>query len=498
LTDSGGVAWYPLKGSQTAALTCPCSHILYEGTRGRGSSEVQLAYFRRFVGLGYGSYWRGIIFDRHYKDLDDLIAKSKRLYPKLCGPGVHFCESKADYKWVWDTGEELLFRALEKPADYWSYHGQEFPFIGHNEICKHVTSEPYDLMMSCNRSGFVPSEHSPDKERPLPEIPLVVFSTANPWGPGHNWVKRRFIDCAKDREVVRVTTKVFNPRTQEDQDITKTQVRIFGSYRENRFLSPEYVADLERITDPNRRKAWLDGCWDIASGGALDDLWGEHLLLPRFKVPAGWRVDRSFDWGSSKPFSVGWWAEANGEEAKLPDGSTFCPRPGSLIRIAEWYGCTEIGRNQGLRLSAKSVAEGILNRERALFGEGWIKGKVNPGPADNSIGNTIESDEKSIAKKMEESGVRWTESDKRAGSRKQGLQLIRDRMTESRTKEGPGIYVMRNCDASLALIQHIPRSEKDPDDVDTDAEDHIFDDWRYRVLATPEPTPTRIRFAFPS
>lgn len=125
--------------------------------------------------------------------------------------------------------------------------------------------------------------------------------------------------------------------------------------------------------------------------------------------------------------------------------------------------------------------------------EGWVKGKVNPGPADNSIGTTVEADEKSIAKKMEEIGVRWTESDKRAGSRKQGLQLIRDRMEASRDKEGPGIFVCRNCEASLALIQHIPRSEKDPDDVDTEAEDHVFDDWRYRVLAAPVPPPKVIQ-----
>jgi len=30
----------------------------------------------------------------------------------------------------------------------------------------------------------------------------------------------------------------------------------------------------------------------------------------------------------------------------------------------------------------------------------------------------------------------------------------------------------------------LPRSEKDPDDVDTDAEDHIGDEMRYKVLST--------------
>ena len=42
-------------------------------------------------------------------------------------------------------------------------------------------------------------------------------------------------------------------------------------------------------------------------------------------------IDRSFDWGSSKPFSVGWWAESDGTTA--PNGKTY-PR-GSLSKDGE-------------------------------------------------------------------------------------------------------------------------------------------------------------------
>ncbi len=477
------IVWQPLPGSQVLAMACQCNHILYEGTRGPGKTDTQLMRFRRNVGKGYGQFWRGVIFDREYKNLDDLVSKSLRWFPQF-GDGAKFLSSKSDYRWVWPTGEQLLFRQIKRASDYWSYHGQEFPFIGWNELNKYPTSEHYDNMMSCNRSSFIPIEHRLPNGDLLPEIPLEVFATTNPYGPGHNWVKRRFINVAKPGQVVRTTVDVFNPRTQKREPITKTQVRLFGSYKENKYLSPEYILELEKIKEKNKRRAWLWGDWDIVAGGALDDVWDADLhVLPRFKVPRTWRLDRSFDWGSAHPFSVGWWAEANGEEAELPGGRTFCPPPGTLIRIYEWYGAEDIGTNKGLLMSAADIARGIKQRDELLRAGEWINGTIYEGPADNQIHNVNEKDTDSIATMMENEGVEWTQSDKRAGSRKNGLQLIRDRLEACKTGEGAGLYVMDNCLATLALLPVVPRDEDDMEDVDTESEDHLYDDVRYRCLS---------------
>lgn len=479
------IIWSPLAGSQAMAMTAPCHHILYEGSRGPGKTDAQLMFFRSKVGVGYGAHWRGIIFDREYKNLDDLIAKSLRWYPQF-RDGARFLQSRADYKWVWPTGEELFIRQIKRPTDYWKYHGQEFAFIGWNELTKFPTSELYDAMMSCNRSSFLPLEHSPDLNNPLPEIPLVVFSTSNPYGPGHGWVKRRFIDPAPPGKIIKTTRNVFNPRTQKEEEVTKTQVRLFGSYRENRFLSPEYVAELEGIRDANKRKAWLHGDWNIIAGGALDDLWTEHIhIVPRFQVPASWRIDRSFDWGSSKPFSVGWWCLANGEEARLPDGRIFCPPKGSLIRIAEWYGSNQNETNVGLFMAARTIAKGIAVIESQLVSHNWILRPVSAGPADNAIFNEERREEgrvDSIAKDMEAEGIRWERSNKNPGSRKLGLQLIRDRLENALTGEAEALYFMDHCRTAISQLPVLPRDPDDSDDVDTEAEDHCYDEVRYRVL----------------
>lgn len=499
------VVWKPIPGtSQAFALIINCHHILFHGARGPGKTITQLMRFRRRVGMGYGSYWRGVILDREFKNLADLVAQSKRYFTRF-NDGAKFLHGASEFKWVWPTGEELLFRHAKKASDYDNFHGHEYPFIGWNELTKHPTSELYDKLMSTNRSSFDPVRDTPRRMghnggppldnvetlyeydthdgKPLPPIPLEVFSTTNPNGPGHNWVKSRFINVAENGEVVRKEIPVFNPQTQRDEVVVKTQVAIFGSYRENIYLPPEYVAELESIKDPNLREAWLMGSWDVNAGGAFDDLWRKDVhVIPRFPIPDGWHVDRAFDWGSSHPFAVGWFAEANGEEIELPDGRTFAPPKGTLIQFAEWYGTKEIGTNQGLKLSAPDIAVGIRDHEIALLAGGWTPRQPQPGPADNQIRDVREADVETIEDKMADKGIRWERSDKSKGSRKNGFQLLRDRLEASINGEGPGIYFMSNCAASITLIPSLPRDEDEPDDVDTDAEDHNYDMVRYRVL----------------
>jgi hypothetical protein len=482
---------------QLLAIQCRCNHVFFHGARGRGSTEAQLIAYRRYVGAGYGSHWRGVVFDREYKNLDDLIAKSHRLFNGR-GDGAEFLASRSDYKWRWPTGEELLIRQIKKESDYWLYHGQEFPFIGWNELPKYPTPTLYDAMGSCNRSGFTADDHFARTGVQLPPIPLLVFSTGNPFGPGHTWVKKRFVDVAPAGKITYTTTLVFNPQTQQREPVTTSQVAIFGSWRENEHLDPQYVAGLERMTDKDKQKAWRDGNWNILAGGsyAVGDLWGSHLELPRFCVPAGCRVYRAMDWGSSHPFSIGWWLRANGEDIELPNGDVWCPPANTLVRINEWYGSEDIGTDIGLRLSAKAVARGIVVREQEMLARGWISAPVWPGPADNSIHTVDNVGNDSIAKQMEAEGVTWTRSNKSPGSRVNGLELIRTRLANSRSGEGPGLFYTNNCRAALSLLPTMPRDEDDLDQVDTDCEDHLHDEERYMVLDSGDLLSTNIDIQF--
>ncbi|THD46637.1 terminase [Enterobacteriaceae bacterium ML5] len=525
------LVWKSLPGSQSLALSCPCNEILFEGTRGPGKTAAQLARFRRNVGVGYGSFWRGIIFDVEYKNLADIIVQSKRMYRPF-GDGARFLSSGSELKWVWRTGEELLFRFGSTEDDYWNFHGQEFPFIGFNELTKQPTSELYEMMFSCRRSSFLPENfpvtidgdeykrtgivrfvkknHRHAIPRFLPKIPLETFSTTNPYGIGHRWVKKRFIDPVPRGSVFRDTQSVFNPQTQTEEPITLTRVALHGSYKENPFLDPSYIAGIMNIKDPNMRKAWVEGSWDVTSGGRFDHVWDDsaHVIKP-FTIPHGWEVDRSHDWGESKPFSNLWWARADGTTATRPDGSTFCPPAGSLILIGEWYGCPPDEMNVGLKMSSTNVAKGVKWVDRRLAGEDVEqpeetigKGQMNimpgicsrvvPGPADGAIYNTSD-EELSIAEKMERQGVNWIAANKSPGSRINGAALFADMLEvvvegkakESGMPETPGFYVFDYCRGWISRVPTLVRDSKNPDDVDTTQEDHDWDATRYRVLHSP-------------
>ena len=477
MQDDKKVIWQPLPGSQEYFLTCPTDECLYHGTRGPGKSDSLLMDFAQDVGKGFGLHWRGVLFRSEYKELDDLISKSKKWFRQIF-PEAKFLSSKADYKWVWPDGEELLFRHFKKPDDYWNYHGHEYPWIGWDELTLWPTLEGYEMMKSCNRSSYSGEAH----------MRIRIRAATNPYGKGHNAVKRYFIDPAPNGHIM----------TNENG---RTRVSIFGSIHENTFLDEGYINTIKSIKDENKRKAWYEGSWDITSGGMFDDIWDANVhILPEFVIPESWYVDRGFDWGSSSPFAVLWFAESNGEEAEMPDGSYRSFPPGTKFVINEWYGADTEKDNVGLNMLAGDIARGIVQRQEDM---GWYdtqleifnKYKVRPGPADTSIYDVINGS--CIADDMSAEGVNWTRANKGPGSRVNGWEQIRNLLNNSveYPLEKPGLYFMDNCRDTIRQIPTMPRDTKNPDDVDTESEDHIADVLRYRVASMrAKVQKTKVRF----
>jgi hypothetical protein len=149
-------------------------------------------------------------------------------------------------------------------------------------------------------------------------------------------------------------------------------------------------------------------------------------------------------------------------------------------------------------LSASSIAEGIIDREVSMMANGWIPSQPWPGPADNRIRQVIDVELDTTEKLMSKKGVRWLESDKSPGSRIIGLQLVRDRLEAAVKREGPALYFMSNCLASIELLPTLPRDEKKIDDVDTTAEDHVYDMVRYRVLKGANKAATKYKLVMPT
>ena len=455
-TEEIPVVWEPLPNGQMRFLTCPVREVLLEGNRGGGKTESLLCDFAQHVGEGWGSAWRGVIFRTEYKDLDDIVMKSERLFRRIF-PTARFLRSKADYRWVWPSGETLSFRAGTLPADYWGYHGFEIPFLGFEELTNWADPGFYLMMHSCCRSA-------------VQGIPKKIRSTTNPWGAGHAWIKDRFIDPAARGKIIRerATQWLWDEERSEPVEVPAvvSRVAIRCDLRDNVHLlraQPEYIAALESIENEELRKAWLEGDWDVVVGGFLQGVWdrSRHVVEP-FEIPAHWRRFRAMDWGFRRPYSIGWYAQS-------PDGV--------LYRYRELYGWG--GRpNVGSRESAAEVAGRILEIE-ALERRAGILFVRNP--ADTQIWDRTGAD-RAIEDFFRAAGVRWVKAVKGPGSRERSAQVVVEHLREDRLK----IF-----STGRHWLRTVPVLEVDQDnweDVDPDQEGHAWDECRYALVSRHQPT----------
>lgn len=307
---------------------------------------------------------------------------------------------------------------------------------------------------------------------------FILRQKGSVWISGNSWVKERFIDKGPPEKIYY-------------DEFGQARTHIQSSLLENRALldaDPNYQAKLLAMTQDNKmlRDAWVFGSWDLITGGFFTDVWDKkkHVLTP-FKIPKSWRLLRSFDWGSSKPWCVTYGVEANGEQPDPVSGIKipFIPR-GSVIIIDEIYGWNG-SADEGDRATSQEIAERILDKDRALQIE--YKVKTIPGPADTSIWEV--RDGTSIAANMNSHNCRWTKAYKGSGSRISGWAMIRQMLGAAKRQEleSPHLYFFENAVHHIRTLPVMQRDKNKPEDIDTTMEDHAMDSLRYfltRKLST--------------
>ncbi|WP_298983454.1 terminase family protein [uncultured Roseibium sp.] len=458
---------------QTLAFTSLATEILYGGAAGGGKSHLmRVAAISWCVDIpGLNVY----IFRRQHGDLFKNHMEGPSGFMALLGAWVEAGYVKinlSDNQIRFWNGSVIHLCHCQHEKDMIKYQGSEIHVLMIDELT-HFTDKIYRFLRNRVRLAGL---DVPQKYKGV--FPRILCGS-NPGGVGHTWVKATFIDPFKELEVNRV----------EDEEGGMLRQYIPAKMSDNPRLAiddPDYEKRLKGLGDPALVKAMKDGDWNIALGAFFADVWKPgRIVLPWFKIPPTWRVDRSFDWGSSRPSATIWWAETDGTSVDVPGQGQFTFPRGSLIAIAEDY--TWNGKpNEGLRLHSHELAKRIKEAEAKLS----LPQRISPGPADNAINDV--RDGKSIASEMELSGVSWTKSDKSPGSRINGWDLMRKKLKNAAPTddegnplpvEEPGLWVMDNCRHLIRTLPAIPADDKKPDDIDTDAEDHLADAARYRVTA---------------
>lgn len=450
--------------------------ILYTGSRFIGKSDALIAAYLKHVGKGFGEAWVGVLVRVTNKGLRDLIKKAKKIIFATWGTDQVKFLAGDQMLFKWKTGEVLSFRQCANEKDYEEkFHGQEYPFIGIDELTSYADSTVYTSLLSCNRA--------PEYDD-APNVPIMMRATTNPSGKGKNWVKEYFIDPEPMGTII-------EDEVEYDGDIyTSKRVAINGHWSENPYAPMSYITKLFKLekTDYPKFRAWLFGDWDVVLGGMFGDLWRpqNHMVTP-FTIPSSFRVDKSYDDGSKDPFSVLFWAECDRDRTMNINGKDVLVPEGSLFLVGEIYGSDKKDPNKGLYLPTKQIAKQIVDAETRLLNGGLLNnhGYVAAGPADYMIWkNQKIKGFRTIAQQFKDNGVRFTKAKKHGdASRKAGVRIFQDMLLAAREEDtaNPHIYIFNTCRNFISNVINLQRDDKNPDDIDQTQPDHDWDACRYRI-----------------
>lgn len=434
-------------------ISCPVFEVFFGGARGGGKTEGSIGDWLQHADA-YGQGAVGIFVRRKLTQLEEVIARFKMVATPL---GFKYRDQKHEFEAP--NGARLKFRYLERDADADEYQGHSYTRVYVEEATNFPSPEPINKLRATLRSAA--------------GVPVGMRLTGNPGGPGHQWVKDRYIEASRNNLTRKINLETPGPiqREQFENPFTKETIwleRVFipSKISDNPLLminDPLYVGRLQQQGSAALVKAWLTGDWDIVLG-AFFDCWGPQHVLPYTwlgKIPMHAPRFRSFDWGSAKPFCVGWYA--------ISDGTWGLPRL-ALVKYREWYGTT--GQpNVGLKMDAELVAQGIKMRESGEF--------LKYGVADPSI--FVRDGGPSIGERMN----LHLRTSFRAGDRKRvvGWDMLRKRLVGENGV--PMLYFIECCGDSIRTIPALPHDEHDSEDVDTEAEDHAGDETRYACMSRP-------------
>lgn len=262
------IPYCPCRATKTQARFLLDRHreVLYGGAAGGGKSVAMLMAALQFIEVpGYSA----IIFRPSLTDLklpSGLISVS---HEWLSGRATWNGDTNT---WTFPNGARLQFGYLATASDKYRYQGAEFQYIGFDELTQ-FREEDYIYLFSRLRG---PS----DPKNPLSRVPLRMRCTTNPGGPGHDWVRARFIAPYYD-------TLAGAPA---DPDRRFHPARII----DNPHLDVDaYIKNLSELSVVERERL-LNGDWDIRpDGGIFRRDW--FTLINPADVPGGLELLRSWD-----------------------------------------------------------------------------------------------------------------------------------------------------------------------------------------------------------
>jgi hypothetical protein len=440
--ESLNVVFKPNAGPQMDFLAAGEREVLYGGSAGGGKSYAMLADPLRY--MGHPSF-SGLLLRHTTEELRELVWKSQEIYPKIW-PGIKWSERKM--QWVAPSGARLWMSYLDRDDDVLRYQGLAFSWIGFDELTQWNKPFAWNYMRSRLRTA-------------ASDLPIYMRATTNPGGPGHGWVKKMFIDPAAYGKAFDATDIETGEVLKYPAGHSKAGNALFkrrfipARLSDNPYLSREgdYEAMLLSLPEQQRRQL-LDGDWDIKEGAAFTEFNRDIHVVEPFNIPNNWVKFRACDYGYGSYSAVLWFAVSPSEQ---------------LIVYRELYVSKVLATDLADMINELEAGDGGM-RYGVLDSSLWHK-RGDTGP--------------SLAEQMIMRGCRFRPSDRSKGSRVSGKNEIHRRLQVDEYTEEPRIVFFNNCTNTVSQLPSIPLDKKNPEDVDTRAEDHLYDALRYGIMSRP-------------
>ncbi len=416
----------PQDGPQTEFLRRQEDEVLYGGAKGGGKSYALIIEALRQINIpGY----RGIIFRRTFPRLQELIDRSKDIFPKL---GATY--SGQEHKWTFPSGAIIRFGHCQNAGDERNYNGHEYAFMGFDQLEEFLESQ-YLFICAQNRST-------------TPGVKCYVRSTANPGSVGHAWVKKRFID---NKEYSKTYSVSFN--LPDGSTVSRTSAFIRATVYDNKILmklQPQYLATLHSLPE-REREALLNGNWDVFEGQYFSEFDRDKHVIKPFNVPSDWRRFCMGDYGFTAPSAVYWAAIA-------PNSDIY------IYRELYQSGLTYTALAQEMRRrTPKSEIIGYSSFDPSIW---------------NKHGSTGESG----ADQFFKAGWPVMKGD---NNRVNGWGRVREFLSDPQGK--PHLFISEDCVNLVRTLPSLVHDKHDVEDVDSACDDHGPDALRYGLMTRPKP-----------
>lgn len=450
---------------QAQVLRVPEAYDLFlGGGRGGGKSYALALLALRHVEQ-YREQARVLYVRRTYKSLADFELVTRDLFHQAYGQNARL--NASEHVWRFPGGGYMELAQLDGPGDYSKFQGRSFTLLLIDECGEWPSPADLDRLRSNLRGPA--------------DLPLRVVFCANPGGPGHAWIQRRFILTG---------VAPWQPFTEKLSG--RLTVYAPSTYRDNPRIDQEaYAAQLRASApaDPELLRAWVEGDWLVARGAyfgscieesrVMVDAWNSLPQRSRNSqlekhgpgLTDRWQTFLAHDYGSAAPSVTYVCAESPGKHG--PDGK-FYPR-GSIILLDELATVDPDDPNQGLGYSVPVLADAI----REMCARWNIPPK---GYADDAIFFNHGSGSGSIADEFRKAHVHFIRA--RKGSRIAGWQTMRRMLADAGSADRPGLYVSRACTYWWETVPFLARDPRRIEDLDSRGPDHAADASRYALTRT--------------